>query len=252
MPVAYPPRYAGKHRVLSRPLRFVSLRSLMETGAGIEAGPAPRTRDRAPLWIGVVALAGVVAFGAFLLRVAPPEAPDVGEGARVLPVPLEIPDFSLTDHRGQPFDRARLEGAWSLLFFGYTYCPDVCPGTLQRLAPEQDALAATTPAVQVVFVSVDPERDTTDRLAEYVGFFHEDLLGASGEPREVERLTRAVGAFHQKAEGGEELAYLVDHSSSLFLVDPNARLHAVLRDPHETEYYTSLLRRVIAAERSSG
>lgn len=223
----------------------------MEPASEGGVGHAPPRPDRSPLWIAGVLLLGVVAFAAFLYGAVPAEAPDVGEGARVLPVPLEIPEFSLVDHRGRPFDRSRLLGTWSLLFFGYTYCPDVCPLTLQSLAPVQDALAEVPPPVQVVFVSVDPDRDSPERLAEYVGFFHPELLGVTGEAREIERLTRAVGAFHEKADGGHGADYLVDHASSLFLVDPDARLHAVLEDPHDTGEYVALLSRVISAQRSS-
>ncbi len=225
----------------------------MQPGADIDAGAGPSPRDRAPLWIGAAFLAALVAFGAYLYRIAPPEAPVVGDGARVLVLPMPIPEYTLVDHRGGVFDRSRLEGTWSLLFFGYTYCPDVCPGTLQRLAPVQDAIAGVSPPVQVVFVSVDPERDSTERMAEYVGFFHPELVGATGDREQIARLTRAVGAFHEKAEqeGSEEiedLAYFVDHSSSLFLVDPDAHLFAVLRDPHDTDDYAALLGRLVGAE----
>ena len=226
----------------------------MQTGAGVEGGSVARPRDRAPLWIAAAFLAALVAFGVTLFRVAPPEPPDVGEGARVLVLPMPIPDFALVDHRGEVFDRSRLQGTWSLLFFGYTFCPDVCPGTLQRLSPVQDRLAGQSPPVQVVFVSVDPERDSVERMAEYVTFFHPELVGTTGDAEQIDRLARAVGAFHEKAEGEEgasELAYFVDHSSSLFLVDPDAHLFAVLRDPHDTDDYAALLGRLVGAETSS-
>lgn len=199
--------------------------------------------------IATVAVGALVAFGFYLASIPVPRSVDVGEGARVLPVPIELPAFALVDHEGAPFDRSRLEGRWSLLFFGYTYCPDVCPITLQNLIPVQDALAASdaeTP-VQVVFVSVDPERDAGDRLAEYVGFFHPDLVGVTGDPEEIRRLARGVGAFYRKAEGGSDAEdYLVDHSATLFLVDPDLRLRAVMDDPHEPQEFLDLLARIQA------
>lgn len=215
--------------------------------------PDPRS-NRITIAITVATIGLLCAFAAALWTVAPPAAPDVGEGATVLPVPLEIPDFSLTDHRGEPFDRGRLEGSWSLLFFGYTYCPDICPLTLQSLAPVQDLLAreprTQAAAVQVVFVSVDPERDPVGRMNEYVAFFHPDLIGATGESEQLERLTQAVGAHSRRSEPeAEGSGYLVDHAASLFLVDPRARLVALLNDPHDPEEFVELLARVQKARK---
>lgn len=190
-----------------------------------------------------VVTVGTLAFGAYVWELAPPPAPDVGEGARVLPVPLAIEDFELVDHQGAPFDRSRLEGRWSVLFFGYTYCPDICPLTLQRLAEVQPLLSEDgIPSQQVVFVSVDPDRDR-DRIREYVAYFHPSFIAATGEPAQIERLARSVGAFHEKARQ-EGDGYLINHSSVLFLVDPSAKLRAVLEDPHDPEEYVELLARI--------
>lgn len=104
---------------------------------------------------------------------------------------------------------------------------------------------------QMVFVSVDPDRDGPQRLAEYVSFFHPDLVGATGEPAQLSRLSGAVGAYHRRAEGEEGDGYLVDHASSLFLVDPRARLHAVLHEPEDPRAFVELLRKVQAFGRSS-
>ena len=198
--------------------------------------------------IGIVG-AALLGFGILLSRLAPSSPTDLGEGVTLLPVPLEIPQFALVDHRGEPFDRSRLAGRWSLLFFGYTYCPDICPATLQRLAEVQDRLPNET---QVVFVSVDPERDSQERIAEYVGYFHSALIGVTGSPTEIDKLARAVGAFHRKAPGdaaGE--GYLVDHSVSLFLVDPGARLEALMRDPSNPQRFLRLLAKIESMNRGT-
>jgi len=186
---------------------------------------------------------GTLAFAAYVWELAPPAAPNVGEGARVLPVPLAIEDFALVDHEGAPFDRSRLEGHWSVLFFGYTYCPDICPLTLQRLAAVQPLLAEDgIPSQQVVFVSVDPDRDR-ERIREYIAYFDPSFIAATGDPAQIERLARSVGAFHEKArQEGDD--YLINHSSVLFLVDPSAKLRAVLEDPHDPQEYVELLARV--------
>jgi len=203
-----------------------------------------------------VAVAGVlvvlVVFGVVLWRSAPPPVPDFGADVHVLPVPLEIADFALVDHEGAPFTRASLEGRWTLLFFGYTYCPDVCPMTLQSLVPVQDLLERESQGEPgVVFVSVDPARDDVQRMAEYVAFFHPALRGATGEAAEIDHLTRSVGAYNQAqpaAPGAD--GYLVDHATSLFLVGPDARLHAILHEPTDARAFVDLLRRIQAFDRS--
>jgi protein SCO1/2 len=224
------------------------------TTPAVPPPPAPRGGiDRGALLVGVASLVLIGGFVFALWKIAPPPPPDLGPEAHVLTVPLDVPEFALTDHRGKPFDRDRLLGRWSLLFFGYTYCPDICPVTLSKLAPVLDLLGPDS-EVQAVFVSVDPERDGTERLAEYVTFFHPALIGASGDEAEIARLTEAIGVFHQKraieAVGGERAdGYLVDHSSSLFLVDPSARLHAILHEPDDPEAFVELLARARRVER---
>ena len=218
--------------------------------------PTPQEKDEPPGakagtdWSAFVLAAGslvlISGFVFSLWRIAPPPPPDLGANAHVLPVPLEIPDFELVDHRGGVFDRAALEGGWSLLFFGYTYCPDICPVTLQKLAPVLDLLGPDA-RLQAVFVSVDPARDDPARLAEYVAFFHPALIGASGEMAEIEKLTRAIGVYHEKSElPGTGDGYLVDHSSSLFLVGPSARLRAIFHEPEDPQSFVDLLDRAAA------
>ena len=215
--------------------------------------PAPRGGlDRGALLLGLGSLMLIGGFVFALWKIAPPPPPDLGPEAHVLTVPLPVPEFSLVDQDGAPFDRERLLGRWSLLFFGYTYCPDICPVTLSKLAPVLDLLGPDSP-VQAVFVSVDPERDDTARLAEYVAFFHPSLLGASGDDAEIARLTEAIGVFHQRraAEDASADDYLVDHSASLFLVDPSARLHAILHEPEDPRAFLELLARARGVDRAS-
>jgi len=214
--------------------------------------PSPGS-GRSGLWLGAASVALIAGFVFLLWRIAPAPPPDLGPEAHVLPVPLAIGEFELVDHRGEPFDRDRLLGRWSLLFFGYTYCPDICPVTLSKLAPVLDLLGPDA-ALQAVFVSVDPERDDTERIAEYVTFFHPALIGASGPPEEIARLTRAIGVYHEKRAFDDPGAdgYLVDHSSSLFLVDPSARLHAILHEPDDPRVFVELLTRAQEAARPAG
>ncbi|MEE3328768.1 MAG: SCO family protein [Myxococcota bacterium] len=197
--------------------------------------------------LGVLALS-VVSLVIMALRAIPEAAPDPGEHARVLVTPIEIPEFSLMDHRGELFDRSRLEGHWSLLFFGYTSCPDICPFVLQELAKVKrgfdDRESPVREMPDVVFISVDPQRDSEDRLAEYVEFFDPSFTGVSGPDSELQELTRSIGAYYEAPSGEAGDSYLVNHASKLFLIDPSGRFLALLDDPHDPEEFIDLLAKV--------
>jgi len=147
----------------------------------------------------------------------------------VLPVaaaaPLEVPALAGTD--GRPFDAARLRGHWSLVFFGFTSCADVCPTTLQTLAQfaGDPASGVASGATQVVFVSVDPERDTPGRIQAYVEAFDKRFVGVTGDHAALARFGAAVGA------GFAPNGHALDHSTSVFVVDPRGRLAGVLLHP---------------------
>ena len=177
-------------------------------------------------------------FGVALWRAVPPPSLDVGPAASVLRVPLPLPAFRLTDHAGQRFDESRLEGHWSFLFFGFSFCPEVCPITLGSFREVRGRLADADAGrdladVQFIFVSVDPARDTPERLGEFIPYFHPDFIGVTGEPDALEPLTRALGIYSAKAEGGSERDYLIDHTTSVMLIDPQRRLHAIFGTPHD-------------------
>jgi protein SCO1/2 len=141
--------------------------------------------------------------------------------------PLEVPP--LINAEGAAFGTQQLRGRWSVVFFGYTSCPDVCPLTLQVLSevardPASGVAAATT---QLVFVSVDPERDTRERLNAYVGHFDRRIQGLTGSREAVERFAAALGASSQRSGSA------IDHSTSLYVVDPHGRLAAILLRPSD-------------------
>lgn len=142
-----------------------------------------------------------------------------------------LPEFVLTDHTGGRFTRRDLTEHWTLLFFGYTHCPDICPITLATMSASVDAIAALGGEVpRVVFVSVDPERDTPRSLRDYVAVFRPDFLGVTGPHEELVKLTRALGVGYARDGDGPE--YLVEHSAALLLVNPNGQLQAVFGPPH--------------------
>jgi protein SCO1/2 len=134
-----------------------------------------------------------------------------------------LPSFQLIDHTGLPFDNSRLTGHWTLLFFGYTHCPDVCPMTLHLLQTAAAELSGTAAGenLQVVFVSIDGQRDTPARLQEYVQYFNPAFIGVSGTDDQLQILTAGLGAFYSRAQNPDNSdSYLMDHSAGLFLLDP--------------------------------
>ena len=145
-----------------------------------------------------------------------------------------LPQFTLTDHTGGAYTRKDLAEHWTLLFFGYTHCPDICPITLATMSASVDAISALGgEALRVVFVSVDPERDAPHHLAGYVTVFRDDFLGVTGPHEELRKLTKALGVGY--ARDGEGPHYLVEHSAALLLVNPKGELQAVFGPPHEPD-----------------
>jgi protein SCO1/2 len=162
------------------------------------------------------------------------------------PVAREIQSFELVDHHNQVFDNAALERHWSFLFFGYTYCPDVCPTTLSVLNSIAQRLQDVDADIRFVMVSVDPERDTPERLAEFVTYFNGDFLGVTGTDQGLEQLTRQLGILYERVqpEPGSE-AYLMDHTAAVFLFDPDGRYHAVFSPPLSVETIAGDFRKML-------
>lgn len=135
--------------------------------------------------------------------------------------------FALLDQRGEPVSERDLLGRYSLVFFGYTYCPDFCPQTLLNVTQALDALAESAPAkaaaVTPIFVTVDPERDTVEAMAAYAEHFHERLLALTGTPEQVAEAARAYRVFFRKVEDQSMSDYLMDHSTFVFLMGPDGK-----------------------------
>ncbi len=153
-----------------------------------------------------------------------------GDRARALPA------VELVDHRGRRWTRDDLRGNWSLMFFGYTHCPDICPLALQTLADTMRNIddPDVRGAVDVYFVSVDPERDTPARLADYVGYFDSDFVGLTAPLDRLRVLTQSLGIAHDfrnKTDGAER--YDVDHSSAIVLINPEAEFAGIFGAPHD-------------------
>lgn len=156
--------------------------------------------------------------------------------ATVLPQLKKLQPFALMDQQGKPFDNQKLLDQWTFISFGYTHCPDICPTTMALLTDMKQQLqpvSATSP-VQIVFTSVDPERDTQQRLAEYVSYFDPSFIGITGSDNELKRLTQPLGILYAKVETKKSaMGYVMDHSASIILVDPQGRYHALFSPPHD-------------------
>ncbi len=156
----------------------------------------------------------------------------------VFPEPKPLTAFALTDHRNRVFDFASLKGKWSFLFFGFTHCPDVCPTTLAVLARARDYIVASTAGaedIQFVFISVDPHRDTAAKLSQYVNYFHASFVGVTGNEAQIGNLAEQLGAAYQVVNAPGMENYPVYHSTTVYLVDPRARYHAIFTPPLDAQ-----------------
>lgn len=133
-------------------------------------------------------------------------------------------DFQLTDHNGKPRTLADFRGNVVVLFFGYTQCPDVCPTTLAELAETMKRLGPDADRVRVLFVTVDPDRDTAELLSKYVPAFDPRFLGLLGDAAATERTAKEFKVIYQKQPGNTPGAYTVDHSAGTFVFDPQGRI----------------------------
>ncbi len=147
------------------------------------------------------------------------------------PNPRQIGEFETVDHNQSSFGLSQLKGKWSFVFFGYTHCPDICPITLSMMASIYPELNGTVDNVQVLFVSVDPARDSTDKLAEYVNYFDPDFIGLGGTENQVNSMTRQLGVAYFLNKEDDTENYLVDHSASLYLISPEAQMVGKLSPP---------------------
>jgi len=192
-------------------------------------------RRRIGLTVGLVLLFITVVVASFVHRISQPRLMSVSEmkanGLYLMDPPRRLSEFALTDHRGEPFTGERLEGQWSLLFFGFTHCPDICPTTMAFLDRFTGELEGTEAAdTQVVMISVDPARDTVEQLASYVPFFNEEFVGVTGEFLDIFRLATELNTPFRKVPGqGDD--YQVDHSANVVLINPRGDYHGFFKAP---------------------
>jgi len=154
--------------------------------------------------------------------------------------------FEVIDFNGNKFDQDSLKGKPSAIFFGYTFCPDVCPNTLSEASDWMEALGKDADKVRIIFVTVDPERDTKQKVKDYLDSFDERFLGLTGTKEQVASIVKAFGVFVEKGEvkDGE---YLVSHTSRIYLINGQGRFAGTIGYKEETKNALSKIRRLIAS-----
>jgi protein SCO1/2 len=177
--------------------------------------------DKKTILVGLMAflLIGAVAAGVFLFS-----KPDSFRGTTYgEPYPL-APDIRLTRAAGSDFRLSQMRGKIVALFFGYTSCPDICPTTMAELRQALEKVGSQADQVQVLFVTVDPQRDTPERIQEYVDHFNPDFIGLSGSESDLAKVWNDYGVFRQVVEGSSVAGYLVDHTARVTLIDQQGNL----------------------------
>jgi len=189
------------------------------------------------LILGLIALCAAFA-GFWLAHELERYGPELASGTW-LPQARTIADFHLVDEAGQPFSEAQLRGRPTLVFFGFTHCPDVCPTTLAKLAQVKKANPIAD--LRVLLVSIDPQRDTPPVLSQYVHAFDTEFIGLTGDPEAVRRIAADFQVAVERVElpGGD---YTMDHSAAVFLLDDQAREVAVFTPPFDVKQIANDLR----------
>jgi protein SCO1/2 len=182
-------------------------------------------------------LVAIVAIGSGLLVQSSKTPPaDLPEFKKIILLPTTKPlvDVNFTDHSGKKFGIEQFKGKWSVLFFGFTNCPDICPTTMQTLKQVKADLnqAGVWHNYQVIMVSVDPERDTTERLATYVPYFDPEFIGISGPLESTVSFAKNVGILFFKGKDTTNGGYDVDHGAAIILVNPEGQYAGVITAPH--------------------
>jgi protein SCO1/2 len=180
-----------------------------------------------------------------------------GEPGQVADVatPLETPpledyggiggDFSLSDQRGEPFELESLRGRPAMLFFGYTYCPDICPVTLSKMSRVFEILGASGQDMATLFITVDPERDTRDKLAQYLDYFGLDTIGLRGSKQETDRVIGQYGGHYALNKEQGETDYFVDHSTTTYLIDQEGRIRFLFGQSDTPELMAAVTRQLL-------
>ena len=197
---------------------------------------------RIGLWT-LVAVVIVVGAGLELLHHHAPQAPPTAKEAARAAITT---DFELIDHTGKIAADEDYRGKWLLVFFGFTNCPDVCPTTLNEVSQIMDALGEDGDKIQPLFVTVDPERDTPEAMAEYVAAFHPRIVGLTGTSEQVKRAAQSFKAYFAKVtQEGAPDGYTMEHSAYMYLMNPDGEFEAVFRYEDSVDEITNGIRKYL-------
>ena len=193
----------------------------------------------------------VVVIVGFVARIFQPTILSPAEmqanGTMVFQQPRQVTDFSLIDHTGAPFNRESVTGHWTLVFFGFTFCPDICPTTMVELNQFMQLIQGTEIEDQfkVVMVTVDPGRDSVEQLADYVPFFNSEFLGVTGEFLDIHRFATELNTPFRRVPGGGE-NYQMDHSANVVVINPRGDYHGFVKAPLDLTKMKLTLRSMVA------
>jgi len=203
-------------------------------------------------WVGIGLVLALLGLGLGIWAAArvlqPSDQPPVELSAgTLLTPPKTLQPFRLLDTRGGSFTPDVRADRWTLLSFGYTQCPDICPTTLGVLKAVEQKLrqADAGKGLDIVFVSIDPERDSLEKLREYLAYFSPEFLGATGDHPALSALTEQLGVLYARAEVDSAMGYLMDHSAHLVLLDPQVRMYALFGPPFAPEQIAADLKGIL-------
>ncbi len=193
-------------------------------------------KKRHMIWLVVIVSLGAAVF--LLLpnllnqEPPPPRLSDNLAGVIVMSPAVELPDFELRDQNNQPVNEEAFENRWTLAFFGYTHCPDVCPNAMfvMNSISRRDDIPTDT---RYAFFSVDPNRDTPERLKDFVEYFNPNFVGITGEKSEIDKVAEKLGVIYDFEGDTNDGDYLVNHFAAIYLIDPEARVRGYILPPHD-------------------
>lgn len=208
------------------------------------------TGTKRTVWVLIAGIALLLA-GFVLNKLNPPPLSDIQlrqMGLYLFQNPRALPDYQLLNEEGEAFTPESFKGQWDLVFFGFTFCPDVCPTTMATLKQAYDALPeAERESVRVVLVSVDPGRDTVQAMKSYVEHFDPSFAGVTGEFLDIHRLATGLSIPFAKVPGGGD-NYQVDHSANIAVINPRGHYVGFFKSPHDPRRITQLTQALIQRE----
>ena len=199
------------------------------------------------IYITVAACLGFMALilALFLSRFYTPRELTLDEyktlGAYFIDPPRQLAEFRLIDDSNEVFLPEQFKGKWNILFFGFTYCPDICPLTMKQMSDVKESLGEYSDNLRVLLVSVDPDRDKPENLRQYLDNFDKNFKGLTGEIDQIYNFSTQVNAPFFPVVNSPEQNYTVDHSGSLVLISPEAKYAGFFRAPHDTDKITKAL-----------